>query len=196
MPVQPSICHNTAEPTVCLLSLLYATIQPSLLCACSAFYVPQYSRAYFVLAQPSIYHNTAEPIVCLLSLLYATIQYKYCNIIFPQPAYLYCNTIPATHCNTIFSTAHLYIAIQFPSQQASQNLLCHNTMSHCIVTQLGSSTTVSAPLFEQNFFFLLSNWKITQKHIHIFFFSSCYWTGKQQKKFYIHFFSSFSNTPK
>ena len=72
---QPSICHNTVEPTVCLLSLLYATIQPSLLCACLAFYMPQYSRAYCVPAQPSMCRNTAEPTtVCLLSLLYATIQ--------------------------------------------------------------------------------------------------------------------------
>ena len=102
VPAQPSICHNTTEPIVCLLSLLYATIQPSLLCACSTFYMPQYSRAYCVPAQPSICHNTDEPTICLLSLLYATIQYKYCNTIFPQPAYLYCNTIPATHCNTIF----------------------------------------------------------------------------------------------
>ena len=89
MPAQPSICHNTAQPAVCLLSLLYVTIQPSLLCACSAFYMPQYSRllyacsafympqysrAYCVPAQPSTCHNTAEPSVCLLKLLYATIQ--------------------------------------------------------------------------------------------------------------------------
>ena len=85
VPAQPSICHNTAEPTVCLLSLLYATIQSSLLCACllystiqpsllyacSAFYMPQYNQAYCMPAQPSICHNTAEPTVCLLKLLYA-----------------------------------------------------------------------------------------------------------------------------
>ena len=71
IPTQPSICHNTAEPTVCLLSLLYATIQPSLLYACSAFYMPQYSRAYCMPAQPSICHNTAEPTICLLRPLYA-----------------------------------------------------------------------------------------------------------------------------
>ena len=59
---------------MCLLSLLYATIQSSLLCACSAFYMPQYSRAYCVPAQSSICHNTVEPTVCLLSLLYATIR--------------------------------------------------------------------------------------------------------------------------
>ena len=74
VPAQPSMCHNTSEPTVCLLSLLYATIQPSLLCACSTFYMPQYSRAYCVPAQPSICHNTADPTMCLLSLLCATIQ--------------------------------------------------------------------------------------------------------------------------
>ena len=68
------MCYNTAEPTVCLLSLLCAIIQLSLLCASSAFYVPQYSRAYCVPAQPSMCHNTAEPTVCLLSLLCATIQ--------------------------------------------------------------------------------------------------------------------------
>ena len=67
------MCHNTAEPTMYLLNLLCATIQLSLLCACSAFYVPN-SRAYCVPAQPSMCHNTAESTVCLLSLLCATIQ--------------------------------------------------------------------------------------------------------------------------
>ena len=112
VPAQPSICHNTAEPTVCLLNLLYATIQPSLLCACSAFYMPQYSQAYCVPAQPSICHNTVEPTVCLLSLLYATIQYKYCNtIFFFQPAY-----------NTILS-------LQYTSSLSFKNLLSHDTLS-------------------------------------------------------------------
>ena len=88
------------QPAVCLLSLLYATIQRSLLCACSAFYMPQYSRAYYVPAQPSIFHNTAKPTVCLLSLLYATIQPSLlcaCSAFYmPQynRAYFYCNTIP------------------------------------------------------------------------------------------------------
>ena len=66
-----SACCVPTQATVCLLSLLYATIQPSLLCAYLAFYMPQYSRAYCVPTQPSICHNTAEPIMCLLSLLYA-----------------------------------------------------------------------------------------------------------------------------
>ena len=69
VPPQASMCHNTANPTTCLLRLLCATIQPSLLCACSAFYVPQCSRAYCVPAQPSMCHNTTEPTVCLLILL-------------------------------------------------------------------------------------------------------------------------------
>ena len=59
---------------MCLLSLLCATIQLILLCACPAFYMPQYSRAYCVPAQPSICHNTAEPTVCLLNLPCAAIQ--------------------------------------------------------------------------------------------------------------------------
>ena len=96
VPAQPSICHNIAKPTVCLLSLLYATIQPRLLCACSAFYMPQYSRAYCVPAQPSICHNTAELTVCLLSLLYATIQSSLlcaCSTFYmPQYTLVYCNT--------------------------------------------------------------------------------------------------------
>ena len=61
VPAQPSICHNTVEPTVCLFSLLYATIQSSLLSACLAFYMPQYSRAYYMPAQAA---------VCLLRLLH------------------------------------------------------------------------------------------------------------------------------
>ena len=69
-----STCCVPAQAVVCLLSLLCATIKLILLCACSAFYVPQYSRAYCVPAQPSICHNTTEPTMCLLSPLYATIQ--------------------------------------------------------------------------------------------------------------------------
>ena len=42
----PVVCHNTVEPAMCLLSLLHATIQLSLPCACSAYYVPQYSLLY------------------------------------------------------------------------------------------------------------------------------------------------------
>ena len=42
-PAQPVVCHYTVEPVVCLLSLLRGTIQPSLLCACSACCLPQYS---------------------------------------------------------------------------------------------------------------------------------------------------------
>ena len=67
-------CCLPAQPAVCLLRLLCATIQPILLRAYSGFYVPQYSRAYCVPAQPSMCHNAAEPTVCLLSLLCATIQ--------------------------------------------------------------------------------------------------------------------------
>ena len=69
-----SACCVPAQAIVCLFSLLCATIQLILLCACSAFYVPQYNRANYVPAQPSMCHNTAEPTVCLLSLLCATIQ--------------------------------------------------------------------------------------------------------------------------
>ena len=87
-----SACCVPTQATVCLLSLLYATIQPSLLCSCSAFYMPQYSRAYCVPAQPSICHNTAEPTVCLLSHLYVTIQL---SLLPPWSQYttMYCNTL-------------------------------------------------------------------------------------------------------
>ena len=90
-------CCVPAQATVCLLSLLYATIPPSLLCVCSAFYMPQYSRAYCVPTQPSVCHNTAEPTVCLLNLLYATIQPSLlcaCSALYmPQYSRSYC--IPA-----------------------------------------------------------------------------------------------------
>ena len=82
VPAQASICHNTAEPIVCLLSLLYATIQPSLLCACLTFYMPQYSRAYYMPAQAAVCQlrpvyaclgccMPAKVVVCLLRPLYA-----------------------------------------------------------------------------------------------------------------------------
>ena len=50
-----SACCVPAQATMCLFSLLCATIQPSLLCAFSAFYMPQYSRAYCPLG-----HNTLQ----------------------------------------------------------------------------------------------------------------------------------------
>ena len=53
VPAQPAVCHNKTEPAVCLLSLLYATIQLSLLCVCSGCCV------------------LAQPAVCLLRLLCA-----------------------------------------------------------------------------------------------------------------------------
>ena len=111
-----SACCVPAQATVCLLSLLYATIQPSLLCACSAFDMPQYSRAYCMSAQPSICHNTAEPTmclpsichntaeptVCLLSLLYATIQpsllYACLAFYMPQYSRAYCMPAQAAIC--------------------------------------------------------------------------------------------------
>ena len=112
MPTQPSICHNTAEPTVYLLSLLYATIQPSLLCACPAIYMPQYSRAYCMPAHPSICHNTAEPIVCLLSLLYATIQSSPCNTLPAYPSRSCSLTIHSVYYDIILANLHSYAAIQ------------------------------------------------------------------------------------
>ena len=107
-----SACCVPAHATVCLLSLLYATIQPSLLCACSAFYMPQYNRAYCVPAQPSICHNTAEPIVCLLSLLYATIQLSLlcaCSAFYMPAQPSLSVTIQLVYCNTLASTFLLVI---------------------------------------------------------------------------------------
>ena len=135
VPAQPSICHNTAEPTMCLLSLLYATIQPSLLCACSAFYMSQYSRAYCVPAQPSICHNTAEPIMCLLSLLYATIQLSLlcaCSA-FYMPAQAAVCLLRLLYACSAFSLSHntasalQHTCLNFPPG--------HNTLQ-CIATQV------------------------------------------------------------
>ena len=136
MSAQPSICHNTAEPVVCLLSLLYATIQPSLLCACSAFYMTQYNPAYYVPAQPSIchntaaycmpaqpsiFHNTAEPTVCLLSLLHAIIQPSLLcacsNFYMPQYNRAYCMPAQAAVCllRLLYACSTCYM----PSQPAA-----------------------------------------------------------------------------
>ena len=84
VPAQASICHNTAEPTVCLLSFVYATIQPSLLCAFLTFYMPQYSRAYCVPAQPSICHNTIQVLQYNFFFL-ASLQYNPLPAIHFQP---------------------------------------------------------------------------------------------------------------
>ena len=69
-----------------------------------------------------------------------------------------------------------------PSPTALQNLLCHNTISHCIVTQLGSSPTN----FLHHFFFRFS---------YTFFFIYFHLLENHPKKIHIHFFSSFSSTP-
>ena len=85
VPAQPAVCHNTVEPVVCLLNLLYATIQMSLLCACSGCCVPAQAVVCLlrllcacsgccVHAQAAVCHNTVEPAVCLFSLLRAIIQ--------------------------------------------------------------------------------------------------------------------------
>ena len=141
-----------AQAAMCLLSLLYATIQQSLLYAFSTFYMPQYSRAYCVPAQPSICHNTAEPTVCLLSLLYATIQpsllYACSAFYMPQYSQAYCvpaqpsichNTAEPTVCmlNFLYATIQpslLYACSAFYMPQYSraycmpaQLSICHNT---------------------------------------------------------------------
>ena len=128
VPAQPSMCHNTADPTVCLLSLLCATIQRSLLCACSAFYLPQYSRAYCVPAQPSMCHNTAEPTVCLLSLLCATIQLILlcaCSAFYvPQYNEVYCDTPlePLTKCQVSCTLLRASKNVKFQLSQNSTKL--------------------------------------------------------------------------
>ena len=139
MPAQPSICHNRAEPTVCLLNLLYATIQPSLLYVCSAFYMPQYSRAYCMPAQPSICHNTAKPTVCLLSLLYATIQpillYVCSAFYMPQYSRAYC--MPAQPCichNTAEPTVCLLSLLYALIQSSPCNTLPAYPSSSCSLT--------------------------------------------------------------
>ena len=73
MPAQPSICHNTTEPIVCLLSLLYATIQPSLLYACSCCCMPTKAAVCLLrlLHACSGCCMPAQAAACLLRLLHA-----------------------------------------------------------------------------------------------------------------------------
>ena len=85
------------------------------LCACSAFYMPQYSRAYCVPAQPSICHNT---LWCI------TIQ------LLQQPCSLCHDTINCivTLADKLSSLSHntvCCLAIQFPNQQASAPVTIH-----------------------------------------------------------------------
>ena len=127
VPAQPSMCHNIADPTMCLLSLLCATIQPSLLCACSAFYMPQYSRAYCVPAQPSICHNTAEPTMCLLSLLYAC---SGCCV--PAQAAM-CLLRLLYACSAVAPLVTIHCSVLRHKSLAARSS-CHDTIS-CIVTQ-------------------------------------------------------------
>ena len=136
-----------AQPAVCLLRLL---------CACSAFFVPQYSRAYYVPAQPSMCHNTADPTVYLLSLLCATIQlsllcacsgccvpaqaavcllrllYAYSGCCMPaQPAAppsqyteVYCDTKPCL----LLILVTIHSVYYDPTPQPSQASTCHDTV--------------------------------------------------------------------
>ena len=112
----------------CLLRLLYATIQPSLLCACSAFYMPQYSRAYCMPAQPSIFHNTTEPTVCLLSLLYATIQPSLlcaCSAFYmPQYSRAYCMLAQPSICHNTAEPIVCLLSLLYATIQPSLLYAC------------------------------------------------------------------------
>ena len=89
------------------------------------------------------------------------------------------NYTPMTCCVTIQFPC---ITTQFLSPTACPKRLCHDTIFHCIMTQLGSSPN-QFMLFFFPFF------------THNFFFHSCYWKNTQINM-YIYFFFSFSRTPK
>ena len=133
MPAQPVVCHNTTEPTVCLLRLL---------CACSAGCVPT-QAAVCVPAQVAVCllppcHDTIDYIVTCLSHQAALLsrynqlyrdttpakpslnlsRYKICIVAHSTPA------SPCSCHNTIWC-----IATQFPNHQATA---CHDT-TNCIV---------------------------------------------------------------
>ena len=103
---EPRLHAQACVPALAAMCLL------RLLCACSAFYMPQYSRAYCVPAQPSICHNIAEPTVCLLSLLYATIQ----------PSLLYA-------CSAFYMLAQAAVCLLRLLYACSAFSLSHNTAS-------------------------------------------------------------------
>ena len=106
MPAQPFICHNTAEPTVCLLRLLYACLGCCML---------------------------AHAAICLLSLLPPPMsrapRARLCRAPSAQrPALAPCPWRAVLYCNTAqpFSLAcHNCIAIQCPAKPAPS----HNTIS-------------------------------------------------------------------
>ena len=144
MPTQPSICHNTAEPTVCLLNLLYATILPNLLYACLAFYMPQYNRAYCMPAQPSICHNT--PCVLQYKKKKQPFKSQYNTSIAIQ--FFHCTPL---YCNTVFQPPSLAIhscILQYNFHQSSSlqynplpTRLGHNTL---IVLQYNSNSPLAS----------------------------------------------------
>ena len=137
----------------------------------------------------------------------ATIHYVYCNTKklsnLPLLVTIHCNVLlhtpqPSSHlsCNTILLlqyTSPAYPMLQYTLNPLhSLNRLCHNTIPHCIVTQLGSSPTNFCTIFFSflhfSFFFshnlLLEN---TQKYIYTFFFHFPEYSNKFIKIYFIHF---------
>ena len=123
-----------------------------------------------------------------------TIQNLYRDTAFPQaiPAspvmihLVYCDTTyqPTSHCLSRYT--QLYRDLH-PSQTARLRLLCHDTIPHCIVTQLGSSPTIYAPFFFHTFFSATRN---TQKYVYPnFFFHSPVHPNKFIKIYFSHFSS-------
>ena len=119
------------------------------------------------------------------------------------PHALFWSQYTAVYCNT---KAQQRIAIQNPTIQppklqynfpatAYPFQLCHDTISHCIVTQLGSSPTNSAPFFFRFFFILIffsllsSYYKHKEKYLSIFFPYSLVHLNKFLKIYFLHFFS-------
>ena len=93
--------------------------------------------------------------------------------------------------------------------------LCHDTIFHCIVTQLGSNPTNSAPFFFSFFTHFFSSFLLLEtpkKYIYIFFHSpihpikfkinfvsftflhACHWKNTKKKKLIHIIFFSFSST--
>ena len=138
MPAQPSKCHNTAEPTVCLLSLLYATIQSS-----PYNTLPTYSSSSCSLTLHSVYCD-----IILANLhSYAAIQFfflfQYTSSLLQYTSwsqYSECIAIQSCSPAPFKSQYTSNLAIQFPCSQApvlqysflqQPNCSCHNTMVHC-----------------------------------------------------------------
>ena len=180
IPAQASICHNTAEPTVCMLRLLYA---------CSGCYMPARAAICLLSLLPPV---PRVPSACAVSWA-GCVVLQHSPAFFPCLSQLYCNTMPSqtspqsqynkciatqpqlpspSYCNTIplllqfnFLPLHILYCNTIPYYNTIFLLLQYNCNTIFFSSPL-SCNTLAIQIFQPSL--LQYNCKVA---IQIFFFS-------------------------